>query len=65
MQFSKLILVNSEKIKRPFKFFSPSTFICIRRLLLLYHVPGKSLAFNENKYQKHENAKRYRKNIKT
>ena len=31
--------------------FSPSRFICIHRLLLSYHLPGKSLASTENKNQ--------------
>ena len=57
IQFSKFILVNSNKIKRPFKIFL-SIFICMHRLFLSYHLkPGKSLAFTENKYQMHKNAK--------
>ena len=57
MQFSTWVLGNSNKIKKMPENRFPKYIYYIRRLLLPYYLPGKSLASTENKNQKHKNAK--------
>ena len=65
MQFSKLILVNCKKVKRPFEIFCLSAFICIRKLFLSYYLPRKSLADNKYESTKMQNSNvRISKHIK-
>ena len=49
MQFSKLTLVNSKKVKRPLEFFFPEYIYLYSQTILVISLTTKNLA--ENKYQ--------------